>query len=117
MLIIRGIAALGVSAIIAVGTLVAVNHNTDEATKTAKEITQQSLQYQRDTQKAVQDATDEAKSGNVDTAKLQADTDEIIEKSNDAAKQAIENVEDNVAIPADAQKAIDDAKAQIDGAN
>ena len=39
MLIIRGIAALGVSAVIAVGTLVAVNHNTDEATKTAKEIT------------------------------------------------------------------------------
>ena len=120
MYLVRGIAALGVSAIIATGTLITVNHSSNEANQTAKEITQQSLQYQRDTQKAVQDATkdatDASKSGDVDTAKLQADTDAIVAKSNDAAKQAIENVEDNAAIPADAQKAIDAAKAQIDAA-
>jgi hypothetical protein len=120
MYLVRGIAALGVSAIIATATLVTVNHSSNEANQTAKDITRQSLQYQRDSQKAVQDATkaatDASKSGDVDTAKLEADTDKIVDNANDAAKQAIENVEDNTAIPADAQKAIDAAKAQIDAA-
>lgn len=118
MLIVRGIAALGVSAVIAVGTLVAVNNSTDKANETAKEITKQSLQYQKDiaadVDKATKNAADTTKTAEERTADIQADTDAIIEKSNEAAEKAIENVEDNVAIPAEAQDAIDAAKAQIE---
>ncbi len=77
MLIVRGIAALGVSAVIAVGTLVAVNHNTNEASKTAKDITQQTLDYQREAMKNAQDATNAA-TADVDVAKAQADADALV---------------------------------------
>jgi hypothetical protein len=113
MLIVRGIAALGVSAVIAVGTLVAVNHNTNEASKTAKDITQQTLDYQRDAMKNAQDAT-KAATTDVDVAKAQSDAEELVADANDAAAKAIDSVDDNTAIPAEAQKQLDAAKAQLE---
>ena len=113
MLIVRGIAALGVSAVIAVGTLVAVNHNTNEASKTAKDITQQTLDYQREAMKNAQDAT-KAATSDVDVAKAQSDADELVANANDAAAKAIDSVSDDAAIPAEAQKQLDAAKAQLE---
>jgi hypothetical protein len=113
MLIVRGIAALGVSAVIAVGTLVAVNHNTNEASKTAKDITQQTLDYQREAMKNAQDAT-KASTADVDVAKAQSDAEELVADANDAAAKAIDSVDDDAAIPAEAQKQLDAAKAQLE---
>jgi hypothetical protein len=111
MLIVRGIAALGVSAVIAVGTLVAVNHGTNEANQTAKDITQQTLDYQREAMKNAQDATN---ASTADAAKLQSDADELVANANDAAAKAIDSVDDNAAIPAEAQKQLDAAKVQLE---
>jgi dGTP triphosphohydrolase len=113
MLIVRGIAALGVSAVIAAGTLVAVNHNTNEASKTAKDITQQTLDYQREAMKNAQDAT-KASTADVDVAKAQSDAEELVADANDAAAKAIDSVDDDAAIPAEAQKQLDAAKAQLE---
>ena len=111
MLIVRGIAALGVSAVIAVGTLVAVNHSTNEASKTAKDITQQTLDYQREATKNAQDAID---ASTADAGKAQSDADELVANANDAAAKAIDSVDDDAALPADAQKQLDAAKAQLE---
>jgi hypothetical protein len=113
MYLVRGIAALGVSAVIAVGTLVAVNHNTNEASKTAKDITQQTLDYQREAMKNAQDAT-KASTADVDVAKAQSDAEELVADANDAAAKAIDSVDDDAAIPAEAQKQLDAAKAQLE---
>ena len=114
MLIVRGIAALGVSAVIAVGTLVAVNHNTNEASKTAKDITQQTLDYQREAMKNAQDATKATTDATTAATDATADADKLVADANDAAAKAIDSVDDNAALPADAQKQLDAAKAQLE---
>ena len=47
-MIIRGFLALAVSAVLGIGTLVVVNNASNDANETAKEITRQSLEYQKD---------------------------------------------------------------------
>ena len=73
-MIIRGFLALAVSAVLGIGTLVVVNNASNDANETAKEITRQSLQYQKD---AMKDADAQSKA-------IQAGVDKQIE---DAQKQ------------------------------
>jgi len=73
-MIIRGFAALVISAVLGIGTLVVVNNASNDANDTAKEITRQSLQYQKD---AMKDADAQSKA-------IQAGVDKQVE---DAQKQ------------------------------
>ena len=73
-MIIRGFAALVISAVLGIGTLVVVNDASNDANDTAKEITRQSLQYQKD---AMKDADAQSKA-------IQAGVDKQVE---DAQKQ------------------------------
>jgi gas vesicle protein len=50
-MIIRGFAALVISAVLGIGTLVVVNNASNDANETAKEITRQSLEYQKEAMK------------------------------------------------------------------
>jgi hypothetical protein len=50
-MIIRGFAALVISAVLGIGTLVVVNNASNDANDTAKEITRQSLEYQEEAMK------------------------------------------------------------------
>ena len=50
-MIIRGFLALAVSAALGIGTLVVVNNASNDANETAKEITRQSLEYQKEAMK------------------------------------------------------------------
>ena len=50
-MIIRGFAALVISAVLGIGTLVVVNNASNDANDTAKEITRQSLEYQKEAMK------------------------------------------------------------------
>jgi len=73
-MIIRGFLALAVSAVLGIGTLVVVNNASNDANDTAKEITRQSLQYQKE---AMKDADAQSKA-------IQAGVDKQVE---DAQKQ------------------------------
>jgi len=73
-MIIRGFLALAVSAVLGVGTLVVVNNASNDANETAKEITRQSLEYQKE---AMKDADAQSKA-------IQAGVDKQVE---DAQKQ------------------------------
>jgi hypothetical protein len=73
-MIIRGFAALVISAVLGIGTLVVVNNASNDANDTAKEITRQSLQYQKE---AMKDADAQSKA-------IQAGVDKQVE---DAQKQ------------------------------
>ena len=73
-MIIRGFVALVISAVLGIGTLVVVNNASNDANDTAKEITRQSLQYQKD---AMKDADAQSKA-------IQAGVDKQVE---DAQKQ------------------------------
>jgi len=57
-MIIRGFAALVISAVLGIGTLVVVNNASNDANDTAKEITRQSLEYQK---QATKDAAEQSK--------------------------------------------------------
>ncbi|WP_028063195.1 hypothetical protein [Solirubrobacter soli] len=59
-MMIRGFAALAISAVLGIGTLVVVNNASNDANDTAKEITRQSLQYQKDAQQDVNAQVDAA---------------------------------------------------------
>jgi len=50
-MIIRGFLALALSAVLGIGTLVVVNNASNDANETAKEITRQSLDYQKEAMK------------------------------------------------------------------
>jgi len=50
-MIIRGFAALVISAVLGIGTLVVVSNASNDANDTAKEITRQSLEYQKEAMK------------------------------------------------------------------
>ena len=50
-MIIRGFLALAVSAVLGIGTLIVVNNASNDANETAKEITRQSLEYQKESMK------------------------------------------------------------------
>ena len=73
-MIIRGFAALAISAVLGIGTLVVVNNASNDANDTAKEVTRQSLQYQKE---AMKDADAQSKA-------IQAGVDKQVE---DAQKQ------------------------------
>jgi len=73
-MIIRGFAALVISAVLGIGTLVVVNNASNDANETAKEITRQSLEYQKE---AMKDADAQSKA-------IQAGVDKQVE---DAQKQ------------------------------
>ena len=73
-MIIRGFLALAVSAVLGIGTLVVVNNASNDANETAKEITRQSLEYQKE---AMKDADAQSKA-------IQAGVDKQVE---DAQKQ------------------------------
>ena len=64
-MIIRGFLALAVSAVLGIGTLVVVNNASNDANKTAKEITRQSLEYQKE---AMKDADAQTKAVQEDVA-------------------------------------------------
>ena len=59
-MIIRGFAALAISAVLGIGTLVVVNNASNDANETAKEITRQSLEYQKQAQQDVNAQVDAA---------------------------------------------------------
>ena len=73
-MIIRGFAALVISAVLGIGTLVVVNNASNDANDTAKEISRQSLEYQKE---AMKDADAQSKA-------IQAGVDKQVE---DAQKQ------------------------------
>ena len=73
-MIIRGFAALVISAVLGIGTLVVVNNASNDANETAKEISRQSLEYQKE---AMKDADAQSKA-------IQAGVDKQVE---DAQKQ------------------------------
>jgi len=75
-MIIRGFLALAVSAVLGIGTLVVVNNASNDANETAKEITRQSLEYQK---QALKDADAQTKA-----------TQESVEEQIDAATAQIE---------------------------
>jgi hypothetical protein len=76
-MIIRGFAALVISAVLGIGTLVVVNNASNDANDTAKEITRQSLEYQKE---AMKDA-------GAQSTQVQEDVNDQIE----AAQQQIED--------------------------
>jgi hypothetical protein len=75
-MIIRGFLALALSAVLGIGTLVVVNNASNDANETAKEITRQSLEYQKE---ALEDADAQTKA-----------TQESVEEQLDAAAAQIE---------------------------
>lgn len=75
-MIIRGFLALALSAVLGIGTLVVVNNASNDANETAKEITRQSLEYQKE---ALEDADAQTKA-----------TQESVEEQLDAATAQIE---------------------------
>jgi hypothetical protein len=93
-MIIRGFAALVISAVLGIGTLIVVNNASNDANNTAKEITRQSLDYQKqaikdaDAQsKQIQKDVEQATQGaGVDTAKVQDD----VQAQLDAAQKQID---------------------------
>ena len=97
-MIIRGFLALAVSAVLGIGTLVVVNNASNDANETAKEITRQSLEYQKEAlknadeqtkaaQKSIEDAVDTAtEQSGADAEAIQDSVDEQI----DAATKQIE---------------------------
>jgi gas vesicle protein len=92
-MIIRGFAALVISAVLGIGTLIVVNNASNDANTTAKEITRQSLEYQK---QATKDAADQSK--------------QIQDSVNESVEQA---TQDN---GADAEQIQKDVDAQIDAA-
>ena len=64
-MIIRGFLALALSAVLGIGTLVVVNNASNDANETAKEITRQSLDYQKE---AMKDADAQTKAIQEDVA-------------------------------------------------
>ena len=72
-MIIRGFLALAVSAVLGIGTLVVVNYASNDANETAKEITRQSLEYQKE---AMKDADAKQIQDDV-SAQIDAATDQI----------------------------------------
>lgn len=98
-MIIRGFLALALSAVLGIGTLVVVNNASNDANETAKEITRQSLEYQKD---ALEDADAQTKAAqesiakSVDAATKQSGADaeaiqESVEEQIDAATKQIED--------------------------
>ena len=90
-MIIRGFLALAVSAVLGIGTLVVVNNASNDANETAKEITRQSLEYQKEAMKdadaqtkAIQEGVNEqidkvSKDAGVDAKQIQDDVDAQID--------------------------------------
>ena len=99
-MIIRGFLALAVSAVLGIGTLIVVNNASNDANDTAKEITRQSLEYQKE---ALKDA-------DADSKKVQ----ESVEKQIDAATE--QSGADAEAIQESVESQIDAATAQIEEA-
>ncbi len=99
-MIIRGFAALVISAVLGIGTLVVVNNASNDANDTAKEITRQSLEYQKeamkdaDTQsKAIQEGVNKqietaTKDAGADSKQIQEDVDAQIDAATDAIADA-----------------------------
>ena len=99
-MIIRGFAALVISAVLGIGTLVVVNNASNDANDTAKEITRQSLEYQKE---AMKDADAQTKA-------IQDGVNEQIEKTSKDAGVDAEQIQDDVNAQIDAAtKAIEDA--------
>jgi hypothetical protein len=73
-MMIRGLLALAVSAVLGIGTLVVVNNASNDANDTAKEITRQSLEYQKEAMKDA-DAQSKAIQQGVDASIAKAQTD------------------------------------------
>src|SRR5215207_9328908 len=97
-MIIRGFLALAISAVLGIGTLVVVNNASNDANDTAKEITRQSLEYQKEAlkdadvqTKAAQESVEEQ----IDTATKQSGADaeaiqDSVDEQIDAATKEIE---------------------------
>jgi hypothetical protein len=95
-MIIRGFAALVISAVLGIGTLVVVNNASNDANDTAKEITRQSLEYQKEAMKdadAQSKAIQEGVNKQIETATKDAGTD---------SKQIQENVDAQIEAATDA---------------
>jgi gas vesicle protein len=110
-MIIRGFAALVISAVLGIGTLVVVNNASNDANDTAKEITRQSLEYQKE---ALKDADPQTKAAqdSIDTQ-----IDEATKQSGADVEAIQENVEEQTkAVQDDVQEQIDAATKQIEEA-
>jgi hypothetical protein len=99
-MIIRGFAALAISAVLGIGTLVVVNNASNDANETAKEISRQSLEYQKEAmkdadaqskaiQEGVNKSIDEAtKDAGVDAKQIQDDVNAQIDAATDQIEAA-----------------------------
>jgi hypothetical protein len=101
MIIRRSLAGFVLSALIAGGTLFVVDRQSDEANRTVKEVTERSLDYQREMTKAVQDGTPSAE--------------QVEQASKDMTEDVIETIEADDNVPDAAKAQLEAAKAQLEG--
>ena len=105
-MIIRPLIALSVSAIIAGGTWFTVAQTNNDAQRTAKDIQQRSLEYQRDMHKATKDAVEGTRSTE-DIAK------DVEESSEAMADDVIDTVQADDNVPAEVKAQLEAAQAQL----
>src|SRR5690242_7343788 len=91
-MIIRGFAALVISAVLGIGTLVVVNNASNDANETAKEISRQSLEYQK---QAMKDADAQSKA-------VQEGVNKSIEQAGKDAAANSKQIQDDVSAQIDA---------------
>ena len=101
MIIRRSIAGFVLSALIAGGTLFVVDRQSDEANRTVRDVTQQSLDYQREMTESMKNGTPSA---------------EQVEKaSKDMTEDVIDTIEADDNVPDAAKAQLEAAKAQLEG--
>jgi hypothetical protein len=101
MIIRRSLAGFVLSALITGGTLFVVDRQSDEANRTVRDVTQQSLDYQREMTESMKNGTPSA---------------EQVEKaSKDMTEDVIDTIEADDNVPDAAKAQLEAAKAQLEG--
>lgn len=101
MIIRRSIAGFVLSALIAGGTLFVVDRQSDEANRTVRDVTQQSLDYQREMTESMKNGTPSAE--------------QVQKASEDVTEDIIDTVQADDNVPDEAKAQLEAAKAQLEG--